>query len=45
MNGTTITQNKNLTNLIQQYKTGDKITLTFLDKHDNNEKKLEITLK
>lgn len=45
VNNEVINGKRNLTNLIQQYKAGDKITLTILDKNDNNEKKIDVVLK
>ncbi len=40
-----INGNKNLTNLIQDYKTGDKVFLTILSKDDKKEVRLEVKLK
>jgi len=40
-----INGNRNLTNLVQQYKTDNKITLTVLDKDDMTEKVVEVFLK
>ncbi len=39
-----INENNNLTNLVQEYKMGDKITLTILDKDNNEEMEVEIVL-